>query len=162
MDIKIGNIWDFVTINTPGVVPTNIGWKSSGENVMGRGVAKQAATIYPDLSLWYGNFCQQYRGGTGVVKHPNLPIILFPVKPLNENKPWYSWGYPADIELIERSTKQLANLELTETSIYIPLVGCGNGGLDIDDVFPLLKEHLDERFTLIVSDQDYKAIEELL
>lgn len=163
MNVKVGNIWDFITINTPIIIPTNIGWKNTGENVMGRGLAKQAAERYPDLALWYGTLCRQYWGGTPVIRHPVHPLIMFPVKPLNDNKPYYSWASRADLELIEKSTQQLATLETMDSHIYVSMVGCGNGGLDIDDVFPLLSRYLDdERFTLVLTNQDYLVVEKLL
>ena len=163
MEIKTGNIWDFETECTPIVVPTNIGWKSSGVNVMGRGIAKQAAERYPSLALWYGNLCRQHWGGTPVVRHPDYPLVLFPTKPLNDTKPYYSWASRSDLELVEKSSKQLAALETTDQHIYVPLVGCGNGGLDVDDVFPVLQKYLnDDRFTLVVTNQDYQLIKELL
>lgn len=128
------------------VIPTNIGWRKDGKNVMGRGLALYGTKRYPDLSFWYGQFCQQHGIATPVVAYPNSPLILFPTKPLAD-VPYLSWTEPSSLELIKISTRQLAEFD---GKIVLPLVGCGNGHLSPEDVIPILEEHLkDDRFVLV-------------
>ncbi len=163
MYTKIGNIWDFETFLTPIVIPTNIGWKNDESNVMGAGVAKQAAHKYPELPYWYGKECKKHGKSTPVLKHPGLPIICAPVKQLNEQKPWLSWKNNADLELIEKTIFQLSEIDYMYNHVYVTLLGCGNGKLDVEDIFPLLVENLNDKFTLIVTEKDYyNGIKDLL
>lgn len=143
------DIWTFLDSHLI-VIPTNIGYKrESGANVMGRGLAAQAAARYPDLARWYGIFCKAHGKDTPVVRYPDAPLLLFPVKPLNTAAPWLSWKQAADLELIERSTRQLAELQVGDTAV--PLVGCGNGGRTMAEVRPILDRHLSEdRFLLVL------------
>ena len=142
------------------VVPTNLGWKANGENVMGRGVAKQAAIRYPHLSSWYGWICEVMAnsGTMQLYKYDNL--LLFPVKPLNSTKPHLSWQQPADLALVTQSTKLLADWDIGKgTSIVLPLVGCGNGGLPSQEVLSVLNYYLkDDRFLLVLTKTAYKEL----
>lgn len=132
------------------VIPTNIGWKRTGENVMGRGLALQAERKYPQLPLWYGQQCEKRRTETPVLGYEHAPLILFPVKPLNEDQPSLSWKSKASLDLIERSARQLSEL-CPDWDIAVSLVGCGNGGLEMADVRPILDRHLSgKRFVLVL------------
>jgi hypothetical protein len=145
-----GDIWDFSKTHLI-VVPVNIGWKGTDHrNVMGRGLALQAVIKYPRFSQWYGLECKKHGAATSVMLYPYAPLIAFPTKPLNESKPWMSWQSKSDLGLIERSSKELATMKL-DKPVAMSAVGCGNGGLDMADVRPILDRHLsDERFTLIL------------
>jgi hypothetical protein len=154
MKIVVGDIWS-TKYDWPvyRVIPTNIGWKMDGSNVMGRGVAAQAAKLYPELAKWYGERCQRHWGDVGLRVWKNL--VLFPVKPLNEEQPQLSWRQPADLDLVDESIVELKWF-LTEQEIVLPMVGCGNGELDPMSVLPILKRYLsDDRFTLVIRPQDY-------
>lgn len=155
-----GNIWDYQTAITPIVIPTNIGWDRNRYNVMGAGLAKQAAEEYRWLPKWYGGICSKYKDKTSVMMHPEIPLILFPVKPLNKIKPWLSWQYSANLELIEKSCTQLASIPRRVSRIYLPLVGCGNGGLEFEEVYPLLNKYLNnpDRFTLVVEEHNLSKL----
>ena len=148
----IGNIWDYEADHYI-VIPTNIGWRADKTNIMGRGLALQAAKKYPKLPLWYGSECYLGLAMTPVMVYPHAPLILFPVKPLNEKQPWASWKNMADLALIERSAIQLADMKL-DREVAIPMVGCGNGKLTPEDVRPILDKYLsDEKFLLVTSDE---------
>lgn len=151
MRILTTDIWKLVKTHLI-VVPTNLGWDSKGHNVMGKGLAKDAAKRYPSLPSWYGNFCRTKRQEAEVTRCPGTPILLFPVKPLNAGTPWLSWRSKADLALIERSTRQLSHWS-DDVPIAVPLVGCGAGGLDPADVRPILQRHLmGSQFVLVISD----------
>lgn len=145
-----GDIWQLSDKNTDWiVVPTNIGWKSDGKNVMGRGLARQATRRWPELAQIYGDFCRTYGETTPIMLYrPQVnrwceTLLLFPVKPLNVEKPYLSWRQPADLDLIRRHSLVLQSIApQCRGKILMPSVGCGNGGLDETQVLPVLYAHL--------------------
>lgn len=153
MRFRIGNVWDQHP-STFVVVPCNIGWKSSGGSVMGRGVAKEAADRFPDIVDWWGFQCRRYREDTPVMMHQRNRLIMFPTKPMNEDQPWMSWRGDADSKLVWRSAAQLAAFTLDGESIDIPLVGCGNGRLTPELVLPILHSFLGhDRYRLVLQSE---------
>lgn len=141
MQEETGDIWGYLNEphNCEIVIPTNVGWKADGLNVMGAGLAKQAVKKYGrGIAEWYGAICRACGPNTPVVVHEELPLVFFPVKPLNYDEPHLSWRSNADIPLIERSLDQLSKLRLGPFAI--PMVGCGNGGLDESDVYPIIQK----------------------
>lgn len=156
-----GNIWQFLP--APIVVPTNIGWKKDGTNVMGKGLARQAAERYPDLPLLLGGYCKEKRfyATTWLVEvYSHVTgeaqlLLCFPTKPLTPGAPQFSWSGRASLALVKKSLATLVTLASTspmlvkEESIYLPLVGCGEGGLGEEVVLPLLKETLSDKFVLV-------------
>jgi hypothetical protein len=66
-------------------------------------------------------------------------LLTFPVK--------HAWYLKADLELIEKSAKQL--LYIVDRPIYLPMVGCGNGKLSWHDVYPILDKYFDDTFTVV-------------
>jgi hypothetical protein len=137
-----GDIWSWLDAphHAEVVIPTNIGWKSNGENVMGAGLAKECLARYPGVAQWYGEICQACGPFTPVVVHPEHPLIFFPTKVLNYDEPHLSWQRGSHLGLIERATQQLAALRLGP--VALPLVGCGNGGLSEERVLPVLRDWL--------------------
>ncbi len=153
-----GDLWDYLPSHAI-VIPTNLGWTSSGSNVMGAGVAKQAAQRFGWLAGWYGAACKgdfHRHGNESVVrsicKGDGNWLILLPVKPLNTERPYLSWQGPATLDLVERSVRQLAVHKPQEwggKKVALPLVGCGNGRLPRAAVLPILEHWLDDRFVLV-------------
>lgn len=123
------------------VIPTNGYVNKKGECVMGRGIALQAKLKYPKLPLELGALIKIY--GNNVYLLRPYHLISFPVKAV--------WWSMASTELIDRSCQQLVRIVAIpkEDKILVPLVGCGNGKLHRDQVFPILYKHLDDRFTLV-------------
>lgn len=161
MRVKYGDIWETFPQEIV-VVPVNIGFKRDGRAVMGAGVAKIAAEKFPDLPLWWGSMCQQFRENTPVMLHPMHRLILFPTKPMNGDAPWLSWQEDADVKLIWRSAAQLAAFTFKE-NILIPLVGCGNGGLAEELVLPILLTFCDHyRFQLVARERDRLVVDGIL
>jgi len=118
---------------------------------MGRGVAKQATEKYQMLSSWYGWRCKAMADNELTRLYRYRDLVLFPVKPLDRLMPHMSWRQPASLELVEKSTIQLASF-MGMDKVALPLVGCGNGRLDSRDVLPILQKHLkDDRFLLILT-----------
>jgi len=140
------DIWKANFMHDAIVIPTNIGWNARGEAVMGRGLAAQAARKFPDLRATYAVHCQKHRAATPLLYERFLNImggrwlILFPTKPFREDAPAYSWQVKSDMALIERGLHQLAALAPPSQSgkIYVPLLGCGFGGLPREPVRELM------------------------
>ena len=146
---KEGNILVWYKLGQTIVIPTNAGWKSNGENVMGAGIAKEASLIVPKLPSIYGEFCQQ--------KNPRvylkeLHLICVPSKPLNTSSPHLSWKQDADFATVRTSLEWLeANSEQFPNPVYVPLLGAGNGGLDKDLVRELMDSILkNEKFIGVI------------
>ena len=150
MLVATGDIWEFYNKGYYVVIPTNLGWKRNGANVMGRGLALQAAKLFPDLPQSYGQACQDGLAKPYYVYEPRL--ILLPSKPLDEQNPQLSWTAKASLKLI-RSGVSLLGSGLFQ-KVAIPIVGCGNGELAPRDIVPVLNGLLDDRFTLVDLDED--------
>lgn len=118
---------------------------------MGAGLARQAALRFPTVAGRYGAICSMYGALTPTVIMAEERLIMFPVKHLRVEAPHLSWQHGATLPLIGRSAEELAELEpsLDGDIIAVPWVGCGNGGLKSDDVYPILWKHLrSDRFVL--------------
>ena len=143
-----GNLWeldgDARCITTNGTI------KNDGRAVMGRGVALQAATLYPTLSLELGQFLNDYGNVLAFWGEFSLDLFTFPVK--------HDWWISADIELIKRSCTQLINL-LDDTQVFhrvlLPAPGCGNGGLAYEEVLPVIRPLLDDRVVVVSMDNGF-------
>jgi hypothetical protein len=142
-----GNIWDLADSHWI-VIPTNGGWRADGTNVMGRGLALQAANRFPEIPGVYGRVCRENQG-TCFMVYGERQLIFFPVKPLRIDAPHLSWRQPADLRCIKASCENLVEwiemekpLEIENPPlIAMPMVGCGNGGLEPQVVLPILEEH---------------------
>lgn len=130
---------DAICITTNGYV------RKDGRAVMGRGVAKTAADMFPTIPLYLGKAITN-KGNhlQKIYKIDNVDILSFPVK--------HNWWEKADLALIERSTYQLKYLtdRLHYREIYLPRPGCSNGKRDWEtEVKPILEKYLDDRFTVV-------------
>ncbi len=111
--------------------------------VMGKGIALQFRQAYPEMFREYAKSCKagKVRPGkmwiyeTGSLHNPKF-IINFPTK--------RHWKGKARIEDIEAGLQALvADLKrLKIKSVAVPPLGCGNGGLDWNDVRPRITEAL--------------------
>lgn len=141
-----GDIWDYYNQGNWIVIPTNGTVKRNGEAVMGRGLALQAKSRFPQLSFALGRFINAYGNVVFVSNLQNrefrsIKLITFPVK--------NHWKETASLHLIERSCNQLVYVAPQNFLIYLPKVGCGNGRLDWKNVKPILEERLDDRFIVV-------------
>ena len=74
---------------------------------------------------------------------------MLPTKSLNTEKPWLSLKGKSSLAFIDASLRSLV-CSITELnagarsidSVYLPPPGCGNGGLKLESVMPLLEERL--------------------
>jgi O-acetyl-ADP-ribose deacetylase (regulator of RNase III) len=111
--------------------------------VMGAGLAKTMAREYPGLLHAYRQACRSSKlkvTSLWVYKLPDgRQILCFPTKK--------HWKDPSRIEWVEHNLKLLSQSweELNITSLAIPRLGCGLGGLDWDkEVLPLVYKYLDK------------------
>lgn len=143
IEIK-ANIWKFVESYAV-CITTNGTVKKNGEAVMGAGLALQSTKIYPQLPKILGQKIQDH--GNFVLKLlDSYKLFSFPVK--------HQWWETANIELIRKSAEQLTWLTTDEERVYLPRVGCGNGGLIWPIVRPVLEEILTDKKFIIC---DYKT-----
>lgn len=155
-----GNLFDLAAdaycITTNGFVTTQ------GANPMGRGCAAEAKARWPGIQMVLGHQIQNFgnhvfmltdrnEAGEWVLHTPGAwtdhicpgAIISFPTKE--------HWKDPSPIKLIERSAEELVGLAhaFALETILIPRPGCGMGGLDWDEVRPMLHGILDDRFCAV-------------
>jgi O-acetyl-ADP-ribose deacetylase (regulator of RNase III) len=111
--------------------------------VMGKGIALQFKLAFPDNYTAYEKACkhEEVRIGKMFVFHrENNPrvIINFPTK--------RHWRGKSKIEDIESGLKALIDVVRKEhiKSIAVPPLGCGNGGLDWEEVRPLIAQAFSE------------------
>jgi O-acetyl-ADP-ribose deacetylase (regulator of RNase III) len=120
------------------VIPVNTA------GVPGAGLALSWAKQYPDAASLYKTACKNRSFGIGhilvvtaiPIEKPLQHFLCFPTKE--------HWRNPSRMEYIEAGlpilVKACEHLQLT--SIAIPALGCGLGGLHWQDVLPVIKEHL--------------------
>jgi O-acetyl-ADP-ribose deacetylase (regulator of RNase III) len=145
----IGNLWSFHVSTDARVITTNGDVNGKGRAVMGRGVASQAAGIFPRIKWRLGELLLE----KGNIVHKldfdrySFSVVTFPVK-----EHYYQ---QARLELIERSAQQLYDLanEHSWNKIILPRPGCGNGGLKWQTVKPII-DWLDDRFMVVNNDRN--------
>jgi len=107
--------------------------------VMGKGIALQFKLAFPDNYVAYESACKREEVQIGkmfVFRRENNPRLLinFPTKK--------HWKGKSKIEDIKSGLKALIELVKKERiqSIAVPPLGCGNGGLEWDEVRPLIQQ----------------------
>lgn len=112
--------------------------------VMGKGLALAFKKRYPAYFQHYASLCRQGEVRIGTLTSfdvesthcKSLKLISFPTK--------NHWKDPSQLPWIEKGLISLRELILEEgiTNIGIPMLGCGYGGLNWDEVRPLIEKHL--------------------
>lgn len=131
--LKTGNMFDIdadILVNTVNCV-----------GVMGCGVALEFKKRYPAMFREYRRVCQVRKIEPGVLWYYRMPdnklVVNFPTKD--------DWRKPSQYPYITKGLSQLRRLLLDcdlGTSVAIPALGCGHGGLDWNIVLDLIKEYL--------------------
>jgi len=176
MNLEEGNLFEFegdvVCITTNGCV------KSNGMAVMGRGVAKQAAILFPEVPKILGmnlaimgnspSILIDDIGGKSLREGRTRCLVSFPTKHKvvgydGTNAVKYmtknfkkgdiipGWAAMSDIHLIKESAiklVELANIHGWER-VGFPRPGCENGGLTWEEVQLVLEPIFDDRFFCI-------------
>lgn len=138
---KQGNIFDS-TLDAL-VCPVNT------VGVMGKGLALQFKEQFPGLERSYRNVCYKTdlfaRAGFFVWSaDPRHKVVCVPSK--------RHWRYPSKLEWVDRSLFSLAQNYDSHgiQSMAVPAVGCGEGGLEWQEVRKLIHEHFGEHHPLPV------------
>lgn len=150
---------DLLSANTEALVNT-----VNTVGVMGKGIALQFKENFPSNYHEYIKACKNKElviGKLLVVKDRNINrehiIINFPTKK--------DWKYKSKIEYIDKGLQELAKTiqQMDIKSIAIPPLGCGNGGLDWEDIEPLMEKYLSPLQNVdILIFKPNKAVKELL
>lgn len=107
---------------------------------MGRGLALEFKQAYPVMFADYEQKCRKKEVKIGIpylFKSDSRYILNFPTKD--------HWIKPSKIEYIEAGLKYLSEnyIAMGITSLAIPKLGCGNGGLNWEkEVWPLINKYL--------------------
>ena len=108
--------------------------------VMGKGLAKQFADVYPDMVPLYVEKCNNRKLVIGSL-HIYSPHYLVPTLPkFVVNLPTKDhWRNPSTLDMVETSIKVLVRWinSINLTSIAIPPLGCGCGMLEWESVLKL-------------------------
>ncbi|SES16506.1 macro domain-containing protein [Sphingobium sp. YR768] len=107
--------------------------------VMGKGLAQAFKTREPKMFEAYKRICDQQMlepGKLWLWRGSDSWVLNFPTK--------VHWRNPSRIEWIEQGLAKFvsAYAEQGITEIAFPQLGCGNGGLDWNDVKPLMEQYL--------------------
>ena len=128
---------DFSLFDSPAKVLVNT---VNTVGVMGKGIAKEFKSIYPDMFTEYQQLCERgvlNIGDLWIYKTPHKWVLNFPTKK--------HWRSPSRPEYLEAGLKKFAQVyqEARITSISFPQLGCGNGELDWKTQSkPLMEEYL--------------------
>ena len=106
---------------------------------MGKGLAAAFKQRYPDMFVRYKDLCDQRLLDIGKLwlwKGPDHWVLNFPTK--------RHWRVPSSLEFIEAGLKKFVSTyeERGISEISFPRLGCGNGGLDWNDVRPMMEKYL--------------------
>lgn len=139
MILERGNMWDVFGETDCFIITTNTIIKNNGALVMGRGIAAQMRDRVEDIDKFYATMISiKDRRHPGFVQgyHPVAgPVGSFQVK--------YAWNQAALLHLIALSTYELCNVAWYEGADYrfdLNFPGIGNGGLDREDVLPIIQQ----------------------
>lgn len=107
--------------------------------VMGKGIAKTFKAIYPEMFKQYKGFCEDGSltvGKLWLYKTSHKWILNFPTKK--------HWRNKSRLEYIEAGLRKFADSYDRKSLLQVsfPMLGCGNGDLDWDDVRPLMEQYL--------------------
>ena len=106
--------------------------------VMGKGIAKEFKSIYPEMFAEYQILCERGQidiGNLWIYPTSNKWVMNFPTKK--------SWRSPSNPEYLEAGLQKFARIyqEARIASVSFPMLGCGNGELDWESQVKPLMEH---------------------
>lgn len=133
---EVLSVADAICFTSNGVV------KSNGRLTMGAGIAKSFADKFPSTPMYFGRKVEKFGNKVHLMGSVGgaPPILSFPTK--------YHWRDTSDVQLIEKSCKELKEYADKNDwkNIYLPRPGIGLGGLKWAEVKPILEKHFDDRF----------------
>lgn len=109
--------------------------------VMGKGLAQAFRDREPDMYAAYKRICDQKAltpGKLWLWRGRGSWVLNFPTK--------IHWRNPSKLEWIEDGLAKFVSAYEAQgiTEISFPLLGCGNGGLDWEDVRPVMEHYLSQ------------------
>lgn len=107
--------------------------------VMGKGIAAEFKKRHPEMFVAYRKLCEQKQLDVGMLwlwRGSDQWVLNFPTKK--------HWRNPSKLEYIEAGLKKFVREYERQaiTEISFPRLGCGNGGLDWENVRPLMESYL--------------------
>ncbi len=121
--------------------------------VMGKGIARAFKMRYPEMFVAYRKICEDRLlepGKLWLWRSADQWVLNFPTKK--------HWRHPSKLEWIEAGLRKF-NAEYEKRGIVeisFPRLGCGNGGLDWDEVKPLMEAYL-SKLPIRVYIHDYEV-----
>lgn len=137
-----GDLWAYTA--DVYVITTNGSVRKDGGAVMGRGTAREAVALAPEIQAALGARLARYGNVPHVLPCDGPPIVSLPVK--------HQWWQKADLALIEKSVRllvKLADRHREWDTIAMVRPCCGNGGLRWPPVRRLIEPLLDDRFVIV-------------
>jgi O-acetyl-ADP-ribose deacetylase (regulator of RNase III) len=131
--------------------------------VMGKGIALQFKNTFPENSKAYSEAVKEGKVKLGEVLVVSVNpigtvkyIINFPTKG--------HWRYPSKLSWIQSGLKDLKQKiqEYHIASVALPPLGCGNGGLNWDEVKPVIENALKDLQTDIIVYEPSIDVQEIL
>ena len=137
-----GNIWHYHPDDTVCITINKV----IGKNglIMGKGIALQAKELYPELPKQWASMVSKILDYNVTFYDKEHNLIATQTKE--------HWRNPSKLEIIKKSLFYLVKIAefYGMPRIYLPPLGCGNGGLDWEtQVKPLMASKLDNRFIVI-------------
>lgn len=120
------------------MITTNPIRKNDGAVVMGRGIALEAKQRYPELPHDFGKQLTRFPhlDSVGLIgNYDNVPIYYFMVKD--------HWAHKAKLDIIQRSVEAIDYwfyISDTNDRVDLNFPGIGNGGLNREDVLPIIEK----------------------
>lgn len=107
--------------------------------VMGKGLASEYKKRYPEMFKAYRELCKNEQLGIGNLwlwKATDQWVLNFPTKK--------HWRQPSKLSYVEAGLEKFVSQYERRgiSEIAFPRLGCGNGGLDWEDVGPLMERYL--------------------
>lgn len=142
-----GNIWNFHSQGEWIGITTNGTIKKNKELVMGKGIALEAATKFPEVPKLLGVMVHKWGNIPYILR--DYKMISFPTK--------HHWRNFSDIDLIIKSAeltmKIFTDIHVNQSvkRLYMPRPGCGNGGLPWNLVKPILESIFTTDRIIIIS-----------
>lgn len=148
MKFETADLLDYIG-KYPVVITTNGTVRKDGRANLGRGNAKEVGRTHMWLAEKLGTLIREDGNHVHCL---DSQIVSYPVEE--------TWTSYADISLVKRSAVELRELadRYGWERIYMPLPGCGGGGLRPSDVIPVLAGILDDRFIVLSRAGDIPAL----
>lgn len=128
------------------VVTTNNVIRKDGRLTMGAGIALEFREKFAELDREFADLIKDRTPNIYSVREfAGYQAIIYSLQTK------FHWKNPSDMSLIIKSCAKLRTFvdDLNIKSVLMTRPGCGNGGLDWDEVYKYIKDIFDSRFTIV-------------